>query len=150
MDDISCHIESASQSTSLEISALQLTVVGRGVAQAADSMQTLKFSTPVRTQVTKTFQIRNPKKSDWSITPLITCELPKDAMYFFCSPSGRITIPGGQKLSIQVTYKPLSLTRQEEEKRPESEKEVKHSALAPYHAASIFVPLPDGEAMSCR
>ncbi|CBZ51361.1 conserved hypothetical protein [Neospora caninum Liverpool] len=185
IDDIACFIKASAPSTG-DLSSLLLTVTGQGVAQPMDSVQTLTFSTPVRTQQTKTFQVKNPKKYDWSITPLVSGESPKDAMYFFCSPSGRITIPANQKLTFQITYKPLTMTREakpetrgdglgsaEEAAGPKKKDEKEkgegpfgvctsgkdvhpkaaghpHAHLAPFHAASVFVPLPDGEAATCR
>ncbi|PFH36000.1 hypothetical protein BESB_056510 [Besnoitia besnoiti] len=188
VDDICCVIEPATPSSAnLEVSSLPLTVTGLGVPQPADSVQTLRFSTAVRMQQTKTFQVKNPKKYDWTITPLVACESPKDAMYFFCSPSGRITIPANQKLTFQVTYKPLALTREPKSERTEgaqpgaeeatgkrqkyerdkaesvagggAARDAPHHGkgagqnpgpLVPCHAASIFIPLPDGAATTCR
>ncbi|KYF44518.1 putative hydrocephalus-inducing-like protein, partial [Toxoplasma gondii ARI] len=177
VDDIICLIKASGASASnVETSSLSLTVTGQGVAQPSDSVQTLQFSTAVRTQQTKTFQVKNSKKYDWSTTPLVACESPKDAMYFLCSPSGRVTIPANQKVTFQVTYSPLTMTRASssvregtlsaEEVDGVNRKEQRergdgacnghladkdnHPRLPLFHAASVFIPLPDGEAATCR
>ncbi|KAL8270019.1 hypothetical protein Esti_006052 [Eimeria stiedai] len=125
-----------------EVARLHVKATGRGVALPADSMQVLTFATSVRSSITKTFYIKNTRKAEWTTTPRLSLEFPKDVAYFSCSPSGPVTIPPNEKAALQITYHPLTMTL------AASAKPAEHRPS--HHIATVFCALPGGEACCIR
>lgn len=132
-----------------EVARLPLIVTGRGVALPSDALHTLNFATNVRSPVTKTFYVKNAKKVEWTTTPHISMECPKDVAYFFCQPSGPITIPPNQKVALQLTYHPLTMTLESGNQETGISKAARQT-LPTHHSATMFCALPGGEACCVR
>lgn len=150
VDDIICfgNAIAGSNEPPTEVARLQLTATGQGVPLPADAVHVLKFATNVRCPVTKTFYLKNSKKVEWTTTPHISLESPRDIAYFSCHPAGSITIPPNQKVPLQLTYLPLMMTLESGCQLPAAAKGTQ--AVAAQHAATLFCALPGGEACCIR
>lgn len=128
---------------------LNFTVTGQSVPLPADAIHVLKFATSVRSSVTKTFFLKNPKKVEWTTTPSISLECPKEGNYFSCQPTGPITIPPQQKVALQLTYLPMTMTIDAGSQEQARAKGTRRT-LPSQHTATLFCALPAGEACCIR
>lgn len=151
IEDIICfgHALCGPKDTHTEVARLNFTVTGQSVPLPADALHVLKFATSVRTPVTKTFSLKNPKKVEWTTTPHISIESPKDGNYFSCQPTGPITIPPQQKVALQLTYHPMTMTL-EAGSQEQTNAKGQRRTLPSQHTATLFCALPAGEACCIR
>ncbi|CDI85439.1 Hydrocephalus-inducing protein like protein, related [Eimeria praecox] len=151
IDDIICfgHAICGPKEPHTEVARLNFTVTGQSVPLPADALHVLKFATSVRSPVTKTFFLKNPKKVEWTTTPSISLESPKDGNYFSCQPAGPITIPPQQKVALELTYHPMTMTVEAGSQEQSSAKGTRRT-LPSQHTATLFCALPAGEACCIR
>ncbi|OEH79817.1 hydrocephalus inducing related protein [Cyclospora cayetanensis] len=151
IEDIVCFGSTTSgpQEPPTEVARLQVTVTGQGVSLSDDAVHFLRFLTSVRTPVTKTFFLKNTKSFEWTTTPSMSLESPRDVCYFSCQPPGPITIPPLQKVALSLTYYPLTMT-QEPGGHAKASIKGAPQLLPPQHLANVFCALPDGEGCCIR
>ncbi|CDJ53112.1 hypothetical protein, conserved [Eimeria brunetti] len=151
IDDIICfgHAICGPKEPHTEVARLNFTVTGQSVPLPADALHVLKFTTSVRSPITKTFFLKNPKKVEWTTTPSLSVESPKDGNYFSCQPAGPITIPPQQKVALQLTYHPMTMTLEAGSQEQISAKGIRRT-LPSQHTATLFCALPAGEACCIR
>jgi len=123
---------------------MPLTLSGSGKLKEGDD-DTISFKTPVRKarathekdQPTH-IKIKNSTGFMWRVSPII--EGP-DSNYW--TGAQMIEIDKGKEFEYQLTYKPLTMTKEDE--TTEDGETISHK-----HKASIFFPLPDGDALKYR
>jgi len=118
--------------------SLHLTFVGKCVDQAKDNTKKLNFSTIVRTPQSQNITISNPTTSSWIIKPTISTKVDSCKEYF--KGKAVLEIPAKGTGNYEVTYLPLTMTKEKPNEDPN-----KTEIL--YHEASLFFPLPDGSAL---
>eukprot|EP00762_Andalucia_godoyi_P000512 ANDGO_05257.mRNA.1 Hydin len=85
--------------------------------------ETIRFSTAVRTPVSKKVTIKNPSKTEWNLRPIIDNDAWKVNVPV-------VNVAAGQQMQIDVVYHPLSMT-----------------SAGALHKGSMFIPCPDGSAL---
>jgi len=111
--------------------------MGKCVAKDEDSTKELNFETEVRKAKKQSVSISNPTDKEWRIKPTISTNVDSIKDYFKGSDT-LIVLPKGSA-NYEIVYLPLTMTK---EKEVEEEKET----VVLYHEASLFFPLPDGNA----
>jgi hydrocephalus-inducing protein len=124
---LKCEIENGSP--------LQLTLIGKGVPQVVEGVQTLKFETTVRTKTSQKVSIKNPVAEKINIKANITLASDNFKGYFQGPES--IQIGPNDKADYEITYLPLTMTA-----NPKAPK-IKETA----HDGKLFFPMPDGSAL---
>lgn len=108
---------------------LQLTLLGEGVAQPDSDEAEIAFDAAVRTEVKQTISLpKNPSNGPWRLRPVV--ENP------FWTGAESVEVAAGATGSYELTYRPLSMTSEDEE-----------SERPAFHSGSVFVALPDGTAV---
>lgn len=133
-----------------EVARMQFPVTGQGICLPPDAIHVVKFATSVRSPVTKTFYLKNTKKVEWTATPTISVESPRDINYFSFQPCGTVTIPPQQRVALQLTYHPLTMTADSSSSPDQLLTKPTSHSLPALHSASIFCALPAGEACCIR
>lgn len=124
---LKCEIENGSP--------LQLTLIGRGVSQVTEGVQTIRFETVVRTKTSQKVTIKNPVADRLSIKANISTIADSFKGYFMGSES--IHVNSNDKADYEISYLPLTMTANP--KAPKI-KEVSHEG-------KLFFPMPDGSAL---
>ena len=114
---------------------LHLTLLGKGVAQVVEGVQTLRFETMVRTKTSQKVSIKNPVAERINIKANITVSSDKFGGYFTGLDS--IQIGPNDKADYEITYLPLTMTA-----NPKAPK-----IKEPSHEGRLFFPMPDGSAL---
>jgi hydrocephalus-inducing protein len=125
---IKCNVENSTP--------MQLTLNGIGVEQSKDAIQEIIFETTVRVAFSKKISIKNPTPKPWKIKANISATLPAWRGYF--TGSDTLQVPANGTADYEVTYEPLSMTKNETTTKINVE----------FHEAQLFFPLPDGSAYS--
>ena len=121
---------------------MSLTLMGKCVAQDDDSTKEIQFETEVRKATTQSVTINNPTEKEWIIKPTISTNL--DSLKDYFRGADTLIVPPKGSSSYDVTYLPLTMTK-EKEIAKEDDEEAKETVII-YHEASLFFPLPDGNA----
>jgi hydrocephalus-inducing protein len=121
-------------------SSLSLTLMGKCIAQDKEATKEIHFETVVRKATTQNVSINNPTEKEWRIKPTISTNVDSIKEYF--RGSEILVVPPKGNAEYQVTYIPLTMTKQKEVAKENEEKET----ITIYHEASLFFPLPDGKA----
>lgn len=110
---------------------LLLDLTGAATARTAEK-DAVTFACEVRKTVSKEIKIVNPTPKTWNLAPVIENEC--------FSGAASLTVPPESTTGYKVTYMPLTMTS------PRG-KDSNSSRLPPAHSGSLFVPLPDGQAL---
>lgn len=119
---------------------LNLTLMGKCVAQDKDATKEIHFETMVRKATTQKVSINNPTEKEWRIKPTISTNIDSIKDYFRGSET--LVVPPKGNADYEVTYIPLTMTKTKEITKEGDVKET----ITIYHEASLFFPLPDGRA----
>ena len=122
--------------------SLSVTLMGKCVAQDEEQTKEVQFETEVRKQTTQSVSISNPTEKEWTIKPTISTNL--DSLKNYFKGSETLIVPAKGSADYEVTYMPLTMTK-EKEVAKEGDEEAKETVVI-YHEASLFFPLPDGNA----
>lgn len=121
-------------------SSLSLTLMGKCIAQDKEATKEIKFETVVRKATTQTVTINNPGEKEWRIKPTISTNIDSIKDYF--KGGDTLVVPPKANAEYQVTYLPLTMSKEKEVAKENEEKET----ITIFHEASLFFPLPDGKA----
>jgi len=137
---------------------VELIVQGHGIEQPEGAVKKLDFTAEVREKKVIEFTFppdgKNPSSEPWTINPVMKTEVPSSVNYFSC-PSEIVVPPGGQT-TIEIVYRPLTMTLPEEERlATESSEEpgdgkgrtAKRRRLPEKHIGKAFIATPDGKAV---
>ena len=124
---LKCEIENGSP--------LQLTLIGRGVSQVTEGVQTLKFETIVRTKTSQKVTIKNPIAERITIKANISAL--NDGFKSYFQGADSIQLNPNDKADYEISYLPLTMTA-----NPKAPK-IKEAA----HEGKLFFPMPDGSAL---
>ena len=116
---------------------LFVTLVGACVSQSEKDTMDLNLETIVRTPTKKSINVQNTTDILWRIKPTISTAVDSSMGYF----KGNVffDIPPKSKADYEVTYYPLTMT-----KESLRDSEDPNSKITHFHEASLFFPLPDG------
>jgi len=87
----------------------------------------------VRTPCKQKISLKNPSQSNWRIK--VQCQANLDAQKDYFVGADIVEIPAGSQTEYEVTYHPLSMTAQPEQKGVDA------------HRGTLFFPCPDGSAL---
>ena len=118
---------------------INLTMMGKCVAQEGSQTQELKFQTVVRKATNQTVTIQNTEEKEWAINPTLSTQSDECQGYFSGKPT--LVVPAKGSANYEVTYLPKTMTKKEKESA-ESE-----SLVDVPHQGSLFFPLPNGTAL---
>lgn len=118
---------------------LNLSLMGKCIAQ--DIQSTIQFETIVRKATTQSVTIENPTGKEWRITPTISTT--NDAVQGYFRGAETLAVPPNGSADFEVTYLPLTMTKEKEVSKEESEEK---ETVTVHHEAALFFPLPDGRA----
>lgn len=122
---------------------LSLTLMGKCVAQDEEGTKEIKFETEVRKPTKQSVVISNPTDKEWTIKPTISTNL--DSLKDYFRGNDTLNVPAKGNASYEVVYYPLTMTKDKQVGKPGNEEE-KETVII-YHEASLFFPLPDGNAL---
>lgn len=128
-------------------SSLGLTLMGKCVAPDKEATKEINFETIVRKATTQDVSINNPTEKEWRIKPTIATNVDSIKDYF--KGNDTLVVPPKGNANYQVTYCPLTMTKEKEVSK-EGEEEKEKEVITIFHEASLFFPLPDGSAESYK
>lgn len=111
------------------VTTISLTCSGVCVAQPTDSIQTLNFQSPVRGTEKKEIRVTNPSDKDWFVSPAVR------GVHW--SVPHELKVPAKGSADLVVNYFPLY----------QAAKPAVESGSDSAHIGSIFIALPDGNAL---
>lgn len=117
---------------------MQLSLVGKSVAQESKEEHSLNFAAVVRKAVTQNVQIQNTDDKEWAINPTISSMKDSPAGYF--SGKSTLIVPPRSNANYEVTYQPMSMTTKAKNAETDAMEDVPH-------LGSLFFPLPNGSAL---
>ena len=120
---------------------LNLTLMGKCIAQDAEATKDLQFETIVRKATTQSVSINNPTEKEWRIKPTISTN--KDTIKDYFKGAETLVVAPKSSADYEVTYYPLTMTKEKEVAKEDSEEK---ETIILFHEASLFFPLPDGRA----
>jgi len=151
---IRCHLDPSYQHDPIE-----LILQGKGIDQRDEATQTLNFSSEVRETTTQNITFppdgKNTTGEAWKLIPVVKTEIPAGAAYW--KVPEELIVPAGGTTSMEISYRPLTMTLQEEDKAgaggeadsdaAQSKKVGKRKELLPEkHLGKVFIATPDGNA----
>ncbi|CAD7939993.1 unnamed protein product [Amoebophrya sp. A120] len=121
---------------------IRLSLTGRCIAQPSDAVHTLNFQTEVRKEQVQSITFPPNAvniSSAWRLKPEVMTIYPPDQTpgFFFC-PS-EVVLQPNQTASIDVTYKPLTMTKPDDVRDD-------GTVIKDVHKGSLFIATPDGKA----
>ena len=117
---------------------INLTMMGKCVAQEGSQTQELAFNTVVRRATTQSAQIQNPEEREWAINPTISTKSAACLGFFSGKPT--LIVPARGTANYEVTYLPKTMTKKVAVEDSEEMTDVPHQG-------SLFFPLPNGTAL---
>ena len=117
---------------------INLTMMGKCVAQEGSETQELAFNTVVRKATTQNVQIQNTEDREWAINPTISTKSALCQGFFTGKPT--LVVPARGNANFEVTYLPKTMTKKEAIPDSEEMKDLPHEG-------SLFFPLPNGTAL---
>jgi len=150
---IRCYLDPSYQQDPVE-----LIVQGRGIDQLDSSVKLLEFSAEVRDsqKLSCNFppepMLKNPTSEPWKLNPVVKTEIPPGVSYWFVPQE--INVPPGGNTSFEITYRPLTMTAQEEDVAADLDDQAalaKKPSKKPFspavkHIGKVFIATPDGNA----
>jgi len=118
---------------------LSVTCTGSCVPQPDDSVKMLSFKSLARKEEVQSISISNPTDKVWTLNPVI-----KGANW---KGLDEISVPGNGSVDYQVTYYPLTMTKEIEVTEENESGETVTKMELNKHAGSIFFALPNGSAL---
>lgn len=132
---------------------VELMVQGRGIEQPDSAVQSLQFTCDVRDKAVQSFMFppapmnKNPTSEVWKLHPVVKTENPDGAQYW--STPSEVQIGPGEQIKIEVTYQPLTMTKDEEDPVSPKSATGRQSLKAQQggkHQGKLFIATPDGSA----
>lgn len=92
----------------------------------------------VRKATTQLVKIENSEEREWAINPTIST--PSDSFKGYFTGRSTLIVPAKSSANYEVTYLPKTMTRKQKKEATEDQVDIPHKA-------SLFFPLPNGNAL---